>query len=136
MIRNVQIVISTLCLLSGCDVYHEKLVGPYIIDAVDSEDAMNVAYDDGSGLFSYRMGPTVTDVGWDERYITAAVRPEGRPRGTPPVFYYLDIARDSRHPPGGGQYYAVVGPLSKAEFDAAKTLLKLPEFKRHFPKLR
>jgi hypothetical protein len=127
--------IVILYLLSACDAYHKRLVGPYILDAVDSEEALNVAYDDGSGLFSYRIGPTVTDVGWDEHYIAAAVRPEGSPRGTPPVFYYLDIKRDSHHPTGG-QFAAVVGPLSKEQFDAARTSLNLPGFRLHFPKLR
>jgi hypothetical protein len=123
-----------LFLLSGCDVYHKRLVGPYILTAIDTDEALNVAWDDGK-LFITRIGPTVTDVGWDERYIVAAVRPEDSPRGTPPVFYYLDIERDSEHPPGG-QVAAVVGPLSKEQLDEAHASLKLPEFRLHFPKLR
>jgi hypothetical protein len=45
----------------------------------------------------------------------------------------LEIAKDSSL---GNQYQAVTGPLSSDQFARAKAELGLPEFTRHFPKLR
>jgi len=120
-------------LLSGCgDAIHEGLTGPYILIAVDADEQLSVSRYVGDGISIGRIGPVVTDAGWNTNYIVAAVRPEGKP-GTPPSYYYLDIAKDSTV---GDQYQAVTGPLSKDEFDKAKQKLGLPEFSRHFPRLR
>jgi len=122
-----------LLLLMGCgDAIHERLVGPYILIAIDTDEQLTVSRDEGGGISIGRIGPVVTDVGWDPRYIVAAVRPAGKP-GVSPSFYYLDIAKDSNK---GDQYQAVIGPLSKDDFEKAKGALKLPEFTRHFPELR
>ena len=120
-------------LLSGCgDAIHERLTGPYILIAVDSDEQLCVSQNVGNGISLDKIGPVVTDAGWNTNYIVAAVRPEGKP-GTLPSFYYLDIAKDTNI---ADQYYAVTGPLSKDEFDKAKQKLGLPEFTRHFPDLR
>jgi hypothetical protein len=121
-------------LLSGCgDAIHERLTGPYILIAIDVDEQLSVSRDEGHGISIGRIGPVVTDVGWNTNYIVAAVRPEKRP-GTPPSFYFLDIAKDAVDT--GDQYQAVTGPLSKDEFEKAKQKLGLPEFSRHFPSLR
>ncbi len=132
--RVISVYIATfaVCLLAGCDVIHEHLTGPYILVAIDTDDQLSVSYDLGKGNSVGRIGPVVTDVGWDDHYVVAVVRPKGKP-GATPSFYYLDITRDSAY---GNQFQAVTGPLSKTEFEAATASLKLPAFKRHFPDLR
>ena len=120
--------------LCGCgDAVHERLTGPYVLIAVDVDEQLCVAREVSFGNSLERIRPVVTDVGWNRRYIVAAVRPPGGP-GVPPAFYYLDMDQDSDYP--GNQYKAVTGPLSKSEFDKAKAKLSLPEFTRHFPNLR
>jgi hypothetical protein len=131
----VNFAIATLSLLLfGCsDAIHERLTGPYILIAVDVDEQLSVSRDEGNGISIGRIGPVVTDVGWNTNYIVAAVRPEKKP-GTSPSFYFLDIAKDAANT--GDQYQAVTGPLSKDEFEKAKQKLGLPEFSRHFPQLR
>ena len=120
-------------LLCGCgDAIHEHLTGPYILIAIDVDEQVSVSRDEGNGTSIGRIGPVVTDVGWNTNYIVAAVRPEKKP-GTPPSYYFLDVAKDSGT---GDQYQAVTGPLTKDEFEKSKQKLGLPEFTRHFPKLR
>ena len=126
------IVAAILFACSGCDAINERIEGHYILVAVDVREQLSVSYDVGGGASVGRIGPTVTDVGWNKDYIVAATRPEDKP-GTLPSFYFLDIKRDSNY---GDQYQAVTGPLSKDDFERAKIELKLPEFKKHFPDLR
>jgi hypothetical protein len=114
------------------DAIHQPMVGPYILIAVDSDEQLVVAYDRGDGFSIGRIGPVVTDAGWNSAYIVAAVRPPGK-RQTASSYYYLEIQRDSEW---GDQFQAVTGPLSQAEFDLAKRRLDLPEFSRSFPQLR
>lgn len=134
---RVKNVVSTAALLavllSGCrDAIHERLTGPYILIAVDVDEQLTVSREIGDGVSIGRIGPVVTDVGWNADYIVAAVRPEERP-GTAPSFFYLEIAKDSAV---GDQYQAVTGPLSRDEFDKATQTLGLPALSRHFPHLR
>src|SRR5690348_6880621 len=121
-------------LLCGCgDAIHERITGSYVLIAVDVDEQLSVARKVAFGGYVERIGPVVTDIGWNRQYIVAAVRPPGTP-GVPPVFYYLDMRKDSEYP--GNQHAAVTGPLSNQEFDQAKRNLGLPDFTRHFPKLR
>jgi len=122
----------SLLLCSCGDAIHERLAGPYVLIAIDVDEQLSVSRDEGNGISIGRIGPVVTDVGWNTNYIVAAVRPEKKP-GTPSTYYFLDIAKDSS---SGDQYQAVTGPLTKDEFEKAKQKLGLPEFTRHFPKLR
>jgi hypothetical protein len=127
------LITSLFCGLAGCgDAIHEHLTGAYILIAIDTDEQLNVAYDEGNGISIDRMGPVVTDVGWNSNYIVAAVRPKDKP-GSPPAFFYLEIAKDSTY---GDPFKAVTGPLTKSEFERVKTNINLPEFTRHFPNLR
>lgn len=121
----------------GLDAIHQPMVGPYILIAVDTDEQLCVAYDHGDGCSIGRIGPVVTDAGWNREYIVAAVRPPGKPQTTP-SYYYLEIKRDSKWPGhiGRNQYQAVTGPLSQAEYDLAKKKFNLPDFSRSFPDLR
>jgi hypothetical protein len=114
------------------DAIHQPMVGPYILIAVKSDEQLCVGYDIGNGCSIGRIGPVVTDAGWDSAYIVAAVRPPGKPQARP-SYYYLEINRDSKW---GNNSEAVTGPLSQAEFDLAKQKLNLPDFSRSFPHLR
>jgi hypothetical protein len=105
--------------------------GPYVLIAVDVDEQLCVARESGGGGLGL-IGPVVTDAGFNKKYIVAAVRKAGDPGG-PQSFYYLDMAKDSEH---GSQYHAVSGPFSKEEFEKKKREMGLPEFARHFPKLR
>jgi len=127
------VVTALSLLLNGCaDAIHEHVTGPYILIAIDVDEQLSVSRDEGHGISIDRIGPVVIDVGWNTNYIVATVRPKKKP-GTPLSYYFLDIAKDSGT---GNQYQAVTGPLTKDEFEKAKQKLGLPEFSRHFAKLR
>src|SRR4051794_3644043 len=84
----------------GCDCIHEPLTGPYSLSAIDEDEQLCVARESDSGLLTGKIGPVVTDAGWNAQFIVAAVRPAGK-KGTPPSYYYLDIAKDFNK---GNQY--------------------------------
>ena len=67
---------STTVFLAGCDVHHEKLVGPYLLIAIDTPEQMSVSYDLGDGTSIGRIEPIVFSVGWNDRYIEAKQHPE------------------------------------------------------------
>jgi hypothetical protein len=122
--------------LAGCspafsNVIDEHLIGPYELVAVDDEEQLCVGYRNDAGGGTNRIDAVVIDVGWNESYIVAARRPVGQPGGEL-SYYYLDIAKDTPI----SAYDAVTGPLTEAEFEAAKTALDLPEFTLHYPELR
>ena len=122
----------TVAIGGGLDAIYQPMVSPYILIAVDSDEQLGVDYDLGNGCSIGRIGPVVTDAGWNSEYIVAVVRPPGKPQASP-SYYYLEVKRDSKW---GDQYQAVTGPLSKAEYDVAKRKLNLPDFSRSFPHLR
>ena len=104
---------------------NEKLVGPYILVAIDTESQMSVSYDVGGGASVGRILPVVYAVGWDDRYIVAKQHPEEDRSIT--NFYFLDIAKDANY---GDQFKAVTGPLTEKQFLIAKAKLSLPEFRK------
>jgi len=106
-------------------VRNEKLVGPYVLVAIDTEEQMSVSYDIGGGASVGRILPTVFSVGWDDRYIGAKQHPEADRAIT--NFYFLEIAKDSKY---GHQFKAVAGPLTEKAFLAAKAKLNLPDFRQ------
>jgi hypothetical protein len=115
----------------GCsDAHREKLVGPYILIAVDIDEQMSVAYYVGKGISITRVLPVVFAVGYDQRYIVAKRHPDNDRSII--QFYYVDIANDSH---SGDQFKAVVGPLTEVEFVAKKAELLLPDFKFTFKHL-
>ncbi|MBL9198885.1 MAG: hypothetical protein JNL39_00205 [Opitutaceae bacterium] len=115
----------------GCaDAHREKLIGPYILIAVDVDEQMCVAYYEGKGISITRVLPVVFAVGFDANYIVAKRHPDNNRSIT--QFYYIDIAKDGKH---SDQFKAVTGPLTEDEFKKAKAELGLPEFKTTFPHL-
>jgi len=123
--------VALLC--AGCDAIHKRLTGPYILIAVDTDEQLNVARESSTerGLSIGRIGPVVTSVAWNDKYIVATVRPQEKP-GAPPSYYYLDIAKDSE---SGDQYKAVTGPLSKEAFEKVRKESRLPDFSLHYRRL-
>src|SRR6266702_3473834 len=65
------IVIALLGLCSCDDVINEHLTGPFILVAVDVDEQLSVSRDLGNGGSIGRIGPVVTDVGWNAKYIVA-----------------------------------------------------------------
>ena len=62
-------VLISLCalFLGACDVRNDRLVGPYILIAVDTESQMSVSYEVEPGVSVGRIAPVVYAVGWDSR---------------------------------------------------------------------
>jgi hypothetical protein len=124
--------LSLIAGLAGCvfgDIVNKQLVGPYRLFALDHKEELSVVYDCGDGLLLGRIDNVIIDIGWNERFVVASRRPESNPGGAL-TYYYIDIAKDG---PGGPPEGAVVGPLSKEQFDAAKAALDLPDFTLHYP---
>jgi hypothetical protein len=117
----------------GTDAIDEPIIGPYKLYAQDDAEQSAVVYDIGGGAYIYRVDPVVVDVGWNDSYIVATSRLPDSPGGEL-SYYYIDIAKDGEY--GGDREGAVVGPLTEARFEAAKSGLSLPEFTVHYPKLR
>jgi hypothetical protein len=133
--RWLVVMLAALVTCSGCrlmwDPIDEPLVGPYRLIAIEKTENCAVVYDDGGPGLSHRVNAVVVDVGWDNRYLVATSRPQGKPGG-PLSYYYLDMAEDT---PASG-FRAVTGPLTEAEFAQAKAELGLPDFTLHHPELR
>ena len=125
--KAIKVTSLLLCALAvgGCDVRNEKLVGPYVLVAIDTESQMSVSYDVGGGASVGRILPVVFSVGWDDRYIVAKQHP-GEDRSVT-NFYFLEIAKDAKY---GDQFKAVTGPLTERQFLAAKATLRLPDFRK------
>jgi hypothetical protein len=66
---------AVLFLEASCDAIHKRLTGPYVLIAVDSDEELNVARESSTnwGFFVGRIGPVVTNAGWDDKYIVATV---------------------------------------------------------------
>ena len=111
--------------LGGCDARRERITGPYLIHAVDTEEQASVSYALDGGDSVGRIPPVVFEIGWDERFIVAKAHPE---KDRSIVYYYiLEMAKDSKY---ADPSKSVIGPLSRDEFERRKAELKLPDFRR------
>jgi hypothetical protein len=117
--------VVAILFLAGCDFHRERLVGPYLVLAIDTPEQMSVAYDLGDGDSIGRIEPVVFSVGWSDRYIVAKQHPAGN-RGIT-YFYYLDISKDSKY---ADPTNSVVGPLTETEFRQKQREVGLPSFTR------
>jgi hypothetical protein len=107
----------------GCDAHRERLVGPYELVAIDTEDQMHVAYDLGNGDSIGRIPETVFSVGFNNRYLVAKQHPNGNRAVT--AYWYLEIDRDKKY---ADPKESVRGPMVLKEFEREKVQKGLPEF--------
>ncbi len=107
--------------------YDKRVDGPYHVLAIDDLASMSVCYHVGGGSCFGRVPPTVYSVGWDERYIVAARRPERDAAAA--EYFYIDRTADG---PNSGTS-AVHGPFDEASFARERARLSLPEFMRDVP---
>lgn len=106
--------------------YDKRIDGPYHVLAIDDIESMRVCYYVGRGGCSGRVAPNVYSVGWDERYIVAARRPQP---DAPAEYFYIDRIADGPN----SEASAVHGPFDEASFERERARLSLPEFMRDVP---
>ena len=117
--------LAVALLFGGCEARRERLTGPYLLRATDTDEQTCVAYDLDHGDSIERIPPMVFEVGWDDHFIVAKQHP-GNDR-TFVHYYILETATDSKY---ADPSKSVTGPLSQAEFERRKAELKLPDFRR------
>lgn len=119
---------------SGCffDIISRDLVGPYRLHAGDNAENLAVVYDPDKNGGVLRVGATIVEVGWDDRYLVAANRDEP---GGDLSYYYLDMGKD--HVGGISDSEGILfGPFTEEEFRSLKAEIALPEFTVRYPDLR
>lgn len=109
----------------------EKIVGPYRLSAIDSNQQMSVCYELASGGCIGRIEETVFAVGADARYIVAQQHPSDNRAIT--NYFILVIANDSEL---AEPSKSVIGPLSEAAYLAKAQSLRLPAFTRTIEALK
>lgn len=138
-----RLALSPFLLLAACVpfsgfVHDEVLVGPYRLNAVDTDEDMAICWATpeadcvGDGL----PGPTVFAAGFDENYLVAAVHPSVSGQAldkTVTHYYYVVRAPDEAQKL---PYSGINGPFDEASFKLEKARLHLPEFTRTFDNLR
>jgi hypothetical protein len=107
----------------GCDAHRERLIGPYELVAIDTEDQMQVAYDLGNGDSVGRIPATVFSVGFNNRYLVAKQHPNGNRSVT--TYWYLEIDRDKKY---ADSKESVRGPMDLKEFERESFQKGFPEF--------
>jgi hypothetical protein len=137
LVRVTAALVGLLCVigLAGClfDLISRDLVGPYRLFAGDNSEELAVVYDPDNNGGTLRVGSTVIEVGWDDRYLVAANR-RGEP-GSDLSYYYLDMTKD--HIGGISESEGILfGPFTEEEFKSLKAEIGLPEFSVHYPELR
>ena len=132
---------AALGFVAGCgNVHDEKLVGRYRLVAIDTNEQMmlcwSVPSSDGDCLGDELPGNTLFAAGYNTNYIVAATHPSrsGQPVNRAVTHYYF-VTRsptDEISYPWG----RTTGPLTEAQFNAAKAQRGLPDFSRVFEDLR
>lgn len=126
--------------LAGCGgpAHRERLSGPYLLQAIDSREDMAIVLDLGGGATVGDGLPraTVFATGADARYVVAARHPNdiGKTDDHLVTEYWYVVRSPEEF--SGRVPQGIVGPLTEAEFAAAKARLNLPEFTRVFEDLR
>jgi hypothetical protein len=107
--------------VTGCGFAHdERMVGPYRLVAVDISEQMAVCEDAGSNVVRCVVPSSVFAAGWNPSFIIAKQHPFDEPRTSKPdktVTNYWIIRVSDR---------MVIGPLSEADFHAARAKLGVP----------
>jgi len=117
------IFISLCCALAACGgiglAYDQKLVGNYGLAATDVMQQMSFVRFEASGSAIGIVSETVFAAGWNERFVILKRHPAeaNRTINKSITEYYIFSVNDA----------AVRGPLSEAEFQKARLLLRVPE---------
>lgn len=112
--------------VTSCSLFDSGIewqAGPYALLWIDTPDNISLCRDLGSGSWTGRVDAMVFAVGWNGRYVVAKQHPAGDRSRTD--YFIVDSLLDSDL---GGQADAVLGPLSKGEYDKKAVELKLPAF--------
>jgi hypothetical protein len=113
-------------------------VGPYRLVATDIDDDMAICWSTPGGgcLVDGLPGPTVFAVGFDDKYLVAAVHPSDfdAPPNRSIIHYYYVIRspEEIKNFPSNG----IRGPFNEVDFFVEKGRLHLPEFTMTFENLR
>lgn len=112
--------------LLGCDSETKWESGKYQVYWIDISSDLKLGYDVDGGIIQ-RVGPQVTAIGENERWIVAARHPDGDRSRT--EYFYIPKAEDG---PFKDMKEIVKGPFTGEEFNKEKVRLKLPAFSERF----
>jgi len=113
--------IALVCLaLTACGqpVRREKLEAGYVLTAIDRPEDLSICREIGHSTCAGGIGPTITAIGMDRRYIVAAQHPGNNKARI--QYYFIDLKVSNSEVDG------VTGPLSRAQFDTKSQELDLP----------
>lgn len=129
------LILTWLVSLAGCGFYSdETLTAKYKLVAVDVREQMALCWDEGGGLCSFLVGPTLYSAGYDKDYVVAAIHPEGANKAVTQYFYIVrDPKLEARDGPRGENIH---GPFNAREYSKEAARLRLPPFTRTFDDLR
>jgi hypothetical protein len=121
--------------LSGCwqsALYHEDLIGPYRLSAIDLSEQMSICYAaDDQDTCHERISETVFSVGWNERFIVAKQHPSNDKSVT--NYFILDMSKDKKNLNAS---VSVMGPFSESEYKKQSLSMVLPKFSRTMDDLK
>ncbi|MDO1451904.1 hypothetical protein Q0590_36885 [Rhodocytophaga aerolata] len=131
MTNKISLILLGLLFFTSCIFdysYEKKLIGRYYLDAIDSEESMQLSYkDEDSGVGEGIIGETVFEVGWNDKFIVVKQHPHefGEPLNNQITNYYIVKVVHSNH------YQTIknniVGPLNREEFNDMRKKLEVPE---------
>jgi len=122
--------VALMFLLAGCGSSDERLVGPYLLAHLDSQEDMYLCYELPGGNCIGRIQKTVFAVGWDERYIVAKRHPDNDRKIV--QYFFLEIGKDSLY---ADPAISVTGPMTEESFYRYTRLLGLPAFRKTIKQL-
>ncbi|MFC5537624.1 hypothetical protein ACFPQ1_25120, partial [Rhodocytophaga aerolata] len=132
MTNKLSLLFLALVFLTGCIFdysYEKKLIGGYYLDAIDSEESMQLTYKyEDSGVGEGIIGETIFDVGWNDKFIVVKQHPHqfGEPLNKGLTNYYIvRVVHNTIN------YQTIknniIGPLNGEEFNEMKKKLEVPE---------
>jgi len=124
------ILFAVISALTGCGPSDERIVGPYLLTHIDTQQDMYLCFELPEGNCVGRIQKTVFAVGWDDRYIVAKRHPDNDRKVV--QYFFLEMAKDSRY---ADPSMSVTGPMSEESFSRHARLLGLPSFTKTIPQL-
>ncbi|EOA03834.1 hypothetical protein HFRIS_015791 [Herbaspirillum frisingense GSF30] len=127
---NHVVVLAIIFTLAGCGPSDERIVGPYLLTHIDTQQDMYLCYELPEGNCVGRIQKTVFAVGWDDRYIVAKRHPDSDRKVV--QYFFLEMAKDSHY---ADPSTSVTGPMSEESFSRYARLLGLPPFTKTITQL-